>query len=153
MRPAAPFTPKKKRVLFVCIGNSCRSQMAEWFARTYGSDVLEASSAGLQPAGTVAEMTQEVMLDKNITMVDPFPKAIAEFNPADIDILVNISGFGLPKAYREGEVKVWAVEDPIGKKRQVYEQVRDQLEGLVMRLILELRVAADPPRRSRPVLR
>ena len=42
-----------KRVLFVCIGNACRSQMAEAFARAYGSDVLVASSAGLFPAKAV----------------------------------------------------------------------------------------------------
>ena len=135
-----------KRVLFVCIGNSCRSQMAEWFARTYGSDVLKAESAGLQPAGTVSEMTKLVMLDKNIAMVDPFPKGIAEFKPENIDLLVNISGFALPKNYRGGEVVTWAVDDPIGKKQVVYERVRDQLEGLVMRLIMDLR----NPRRVRP---
>ena len=41
-----------KRVLFVCIGNSCRSQMAEGFARAYGSDVMAPASAGLAPART-----------------------------------------------------------------------------------------------------
>ena len=42
--------PGLKKVLFVCIGNSCRSQMAEAFARVYGSDILVAASAGLAPA-------------------------------------------------------------------------------------------------------
>jgi arsenate reductase len=140
-----------KRVLFVCIGNSCRSQMAEWFARTYGGDVMQAESAGLQPAGVVAEMTRQVMLDKNIRMVDPIPKGIAEFNPANIDLIVNISGFGLPKLYRSKDVVTWAVRDPIGQKQAIYEQVRDQLEGLVMRLILELRNAGSPPKRNRPL--
>lgn len=135
----------KKRVLFVCIGNSCRSQMAEWFARTYGADVMVPLSAGLDPALSVAPMTKQVMAEKGIMLVDPFPKAIVEFDPANVDVIVNISGRGLPKAYREKEVITWTVEDPIGKKQAVYEQVRDQLEGLVMRLILELR---GPVRRT-----
>jgi arsenate reductase (thioredoxin) len=141
-----------KRVLFVCIGNSCRSQMAEWFARTYGMDVMKPESAGLQPAGVVSEMTKLVMLDKGITMVDPIPKGIAEFNPDNIDLIVNISGFGLPKMYRSKDIVTWAVEDPIGKKQVVYEKVRDQLEGLVMRLILDLRTAGGPPRKNRPLV-
>lgn len=139
-----------KRVLFVCIGNSCRSQMAEWFARTYGSDVMQADSAGLQPANVVAEMTRQVMLEKNIVMVDPIPKGIAAFNPDNIDLIVNIAGFGLPKMYRSKEIIIWAVRDPIGQKQVIYEQVRDQLEGLVMRLILEMRSANAPPRKNRP---
>jgi hypothetical protein len=78
--------------------------MAEWFARTYGMDVMKPESAGLQPAGVVAEMTKLVMQDKNITMVDPIPKGIAEFNPDNIDLIVNISGFGLPKMYRSKDI-------------------------------------------------
>jgi arsenate reductase (thioredoxin) len=132
---------KKQRVLFVCIGNSCRSQMAEWFARTYGSDVMEASSAGMAPALGVAEMTKQVMVDKNIVMRDPFPKGIIEFHPDNVDIVVNMSGSGLPKAFRSKDVRVWTVADPIGKKQSFYEEVRDQIEGLVMRLVLELRNA------------
>src|SRR5579871_1009678 len=48
----------KKRVLFLCIGNSCRSQMAEGFARAYGSDVMTPLSAGLSPAPIVAPLTK-----------------------------------------------------------------------------------------------
>ncbi len=129
----------KKRVLFLCIGNSCRSQMAEWFARTYGSDVMEPMSAGMAPAMTVSEMTKQVMLDKNIALVDPVPRGIVEFSPGGLDLIVNISGSGLPKAYRSIETIVWTVRDPIGQKQAVYEQVRDEIEGLVMRLILDLR--------------
>ena len=56
-RPESPHAPParttpvaKKRVLFVCIGNSCRSQMAEAFARAYGADIMEVQSAGVSPA-------------------------------------------------------------------------------------------------------
>ena len=48
--PVARSAKAKKRVLFVCIGNACRSQMAEAFARAYGSDILTVRSAGLAPA-------------------------------------------------------------------------------------------------------
>ena len=48
---------RKKRVLFVCVGNCCRSQMAEGFAAHHGGDVLMAESAGLVPAGVVVDET------------------------------------------------------------------------------------------------
>jgi len=54
----------RRKVLFLCIGNSCRSQMAEGFARTYGSDVIEALSAGLAPAISVSPATIETMKEK-----------------------------------------------------------------------------------------
>ena len=57
-----------KRVLFLCIGNSCRSPMAEGFAKCYGSDVMQAESAGLAPAGIVQPLTKKVMEEKNINI-------------------------------------------------------------------------------------
>jgi len=64
--------PSRKRVLFVCLGNSCRSQMAEAFARAYGSDVLIAASAGLTPASGVAADTSRAMAEKGLGSARPF---------------------------------------------------------------------------------
>src|SRR5207247_11062919 len=72
-----PRAPVKKRVLFVCIGNSCRSQMAEGFARAYGSDGMVARSAGLSPATVIAPLTRQVLAETNIRIEDNFPKGIA----------------------------------------------------------------------------
>src|ERR1700676_3620098 len=78
LRQQGPATPvgSKKRVLFVCIGNSCRSQMAEGFARAYGSDVMLARSAGLSPALMIAPLTKQVLTEKNINIEDQFPKGL-----------------------------------------------------------------------------
>ena len=59
-----------KRVLFVCIGNSCRSQMAEGFARAYGSDVMAVASAGLSPATRIAPDIA-VTNAHNANLIDP----------------------------------------------------------------------------------
>src|SRR6267154_2225345 len=59
--PSPKTAPAKKRVLFVCIGNSCRSQMAEAFARAYGADTLWVQSAGLGPAPMVAPLTRQIL--------------------------------------------------------------------------------------------
>lgn len=136
-RPDAPVPPPKKRVLFVCIGNSCRSQMAEGFARAYGSDVMEVRSAGLSPATTIAPLTKQVLDEKNISIEAQFPKGIAMVAGEAFDIVVNLSGARM--AVPAGRIIDWPVQDPIGQKPEVYRSVASQIEGLVMRLILELR--------------
>ncbi len=132
---------RRRRVLFVCVGNSCRSQMAEGFGRAYGSDVLECASAGLAPAILVAAPTRQVMAEKNIPLDDHFPKALTEFDLARFDLVVNMSGCTLPLAAAE-----WVVRDPIGESQEVYRQVRDRIENLVMALILETRRQFDTRR-------
>ena len=69
--------------------------MAEGFARTYGSDVLQAHSAGLAPAMAVAPLTHKVMLEKNIDVGHMYPK---DFKSAatKADLIINMSGMELP---------------------------------------------------------
>jgi arsenate reductase len=129
------------RVLFVCVGNSCRSQMAEAFARTYGSDVLIAASAGIAPALTVAADTKRAMTEKNITLDDQFPKSIQQLKAARFDLVINMSGVELPQL-GEAAMRTWKVNDPIGTKYATHCEIRDQIEKLVMDLILELRRAS-----------
>jgi arsenate reductase len=127
-----------RRVLFLCIGNSCRSQMAEGFARKYGSDVMEVGSAGLSPASIVQDLTKKVMEDKNINIDDQFPKDLGSVGVSGYDLIINMSGVKLPGRIPI-EVRDWKVNDPIGRSEDVYVTVRDQIEGMVMQLILELR--------------
>jgi arsenate reductase len=136
-----PVAPVKKRVLFVCIGNSCRSQMAEGFARAYGSDVMVVSSAGLSPAAIVAPLTRQVLSEMNIRIDDHFPKGLDMLSRETFDIVVNMSG--LPMPITAPRIVEWSVPDPIGQKEATYRAVASQIEGLVMRLILELRAGSE----------
>jgi arsenate reductase len=127
----------KKRVLFMCIGNSCRSQMAEAFARTYGSDVLIARSAGLAPAMIIQPETLKVLQERNIRADGQFPKGPELIQHESFDMVVNMSGQRLQ--IPNTRVIDWPVPDPIGQSEAVYRTVATQIEGLVIRLILELR--------------
>jgi arsenate reductase (thioredoxin) len=127
----------KRRVLFVCIGNSCRSQMAEAFARHYGSDVLEAESAGVYPASMVAPLTGQVLRERNIGIEGHFPKDLSAVLHEPFDLVVNMSG--LPLEIPGAKAIEWTVPDPIGQPQEVFRSVADQIESLVMRLILDLR--------------
>jgi arsenate reductase len=137
-RPSPPIQRNKKRVLFVCIGNSCRSQMAEGFARAYGGDILTAASAGISPASIVQPLTKQVLAARNIRIDDQFPKGMEILAREQFDVIVNMSGEKLPLA-PGAVVRDWPVRDPIGQTEAIYKTVAEQIEGLVMRLILELR--------------
>jgi arsenate reductase len=127
----------KKRVLFVCIGNSCRSQMAEAFARAYGSDTMETRSAGVSPATIIAPLTRQVLAERNLQIGGHFPKGLDLVMKEPWDLIVNMSG--VPLGLKGARVIEWQVPDPIGQKDSVYRDVATQIEGLVMRLILDLR--------------
>jgi arsenate reductase len=132
-----------KRVLFVCIGNACRSQMAEGFARAYGRDVIVPASAGTNPALDIPSSTWETMLEKNIDIGEHFPKPFERIDLNRIDLVVNMSGRPLP-GVPPAKLREWAVADPIGKKPQFYRETRDLIENYVMALILELRNSTGP---------
>jgi arsenate reductase len=136
--PAPQKTPAaKKRVLFVCIGNSCRSQMAEAFARAYGSDVMEVQSAGVSPATMIAPLTRQTLAERNLSVDGHFPKGLELIRRTPFDLVVNMSG--IPLSVPGAHVLDWMVPDPIGQRDEVYRAVATQLETLVMRLILDLR--------------
>lgn len=134
-----------RKVLFLCIGNSVRSQMAEGFARKYGSDVMEAASAGFAPASIVQPLTKKVMEAKNISLETHFPKDLEHVPLSGFDLIVNISGRKLPSRMAV-EVREWTVDDPMGKSEEEFVAARDQIENLVMRLILDLRKSKRPPK-------
>jgi arsenate reductase len=136
-----------KRILFICIGNACRSQMAEGFARAYGPDVITPASAGLAPAMGVVRDTKKVMAEKNIDISDHFPKAIRHLGRAQFDLVVNMSGMEIPEAVAlKVPVIDWDVEDPVLMEYEDHCKIRDQIEKLVMKLILDLREESKAPR-------
>ncbi len=131
----------KQRVLFVCVGNSCRSQMAEAFARAYGHDVMEAHSGGLSPAMGVDANTKLVMKERNLDLESHFPKPIEEALRYEPTWIVNMSGARLPHFAQHVASEEWKVRDPVGEAAPVHREVRDQVEMLVMQLVLRMRRA------------
>lgn len=122
----------------MCIGNACRSPIAEGFANHYGSDVLRASSAGLAATQGVAPSTVRVMGEMDVDISNHVPRLYNPFEAAQCDIVVNMAGYNLPGPAPK-EVIVWEVKDPFGSSMEIYRIVRSDLEQRVMRLILDLR--------------
>jgi protein-tyrosine-phosphatase len=135
----------RTRVLFVCIGNSCRSQMAEAFARSLGGDVMIPASAGLAPAFGIAADTIRAMDEKNIVMRDHFPKSLKNLARIRFDLVVNMSQRPLPLE-TPSRVLEWEIPDPIGMTYEEHCHVRDEIARKVVELIEELRRGPGPAR-------
>ncbi len=139
----------RAKVLFVCIGNSCRSPMAEAIARKDALEEIEASSAGLAPLGFVAEMTTQTLLRNGYAVDGLASKPISLEAWECADIVVNMSGRAKEFAFRNfrGHAKVedWEIEDPYGdpeKYQGTYETVQQRVAELARRLRREF-VAPD----------
>ncbi len=125
------------RVLFVCIGNACRSQMAEAFARKHAVDAIEPASCGIRPCEMVAPVTRELMQEKGIDLDGCVPKGFGTTG-FDYDLIVNMSGFDLPRTAR-APILVWPVEDPYWVDDRRHREIRDELERRVKDLANRLR--------------
>ncbi|MDY0235976.1 MAG: arsenate reductase ArsC [Gudongella sp.] len=127
----------KSKVAFICVHNSCRSQMAEAFANYLGSDVIESYSAGTEKYHQVKPLAVEVMKEKGISMDNHFPKLLTDI-PEEVDILITM-GCGvvcpfLPSKHEED----WGITDPSGGSIEDFRNARDIIEEKVKDLIYRI---------------
>ena len=119
------------KILFVCIENSSRSQMAEGFARAKG---LEAASAGTFPASQVNPLVIQAMKERGIDISNAKPKPITEkmVEEAGAVVLTDSSlENSIPKNIRKKigkKLVIWSVSDPQGQPISVVRFIRDQVE-------------------------
>lgn len=122
---------RKKKVLFVCIGNMIRSQMAEGFARNGGSAFVDAFSAGVNPTGVVSEEAVAVMGEKGIDISEQYSKGLGDVPVTEMDYIVNMSGYDIRPfipPVPNGTIIDWRVEDPLGRSLPFFRETRDNLE-------------------------
>lgn len=138
--PPQPEAADRVRVLFLCLGNACRSQMAEAFAKGLYADIIEAESAGISPLGYVPEETVATMSEKQIEMQGHSSKGLNAFDVRSFDIIVNMSGFPFPPSIQKAvTILEWDVDDPFTGSDRKYRKVRDDIEKRVKELAMELR--------------
>ncbi len=128
----------KFKVAFICVHNSCRSQMAEGLARHLGSDVLESYSAGTEEYIEVKPLAVEVMEEIGISMDGHYPKLLTEI-PEEVDVLITM-GCGvvcpfLPSRHQED----WGLDDPSGGTIEDFRETRNLIEAKVKDLIRRLK--------------
>jgi len=124
----------KKVIAFVCTHNSCRSQMAEGWAKHFTSDIFEVYSAGTEEYLSPKPLAIEVMEDAGINMADHYSKLLSDI-PEKLDILITM-GCGVecpyvPAIHRED----WGLDDPSGGPKSGFEETRDLIKEKVLGLI------------------
>ena len=129
---------QQKTVVFVCIENSNRSQMAEAFARIHGGNEVRACSAGSRPSGRVNPRAIEFMQEIGYDLTQHHSKSLDEFNGQEVEVAVTM-GCGdecpLVKAKRREE---WQIPDPKEMPPEGYREVRDLIEQKVIALLATL---------------
>jgi protein-tyrosine-phosphatase len=129
-----------KQVLFVCVENAGRSQMAEAFANHYGKGKLIASSAGVMLADRVNPLVVEAMKEKGIDISMNKPKLLTMEMAEEANLIITM-GCSVEKfcpAPLLKNVIDWGLEDPKGKPIEKVREIRDEIEGRVIKLIAEI---------------
>lgn len=131
----------KLRVLFLCTGNSARSQMAEGLVNHFLGDAWEAVSAGVKPAREVHPLAVKVMAELGVDISQQYPKKVDEFRNADLDLVITVcdqAAKQCPAWIGKGQVVHIGFPDPAAAdggeegKLQIFRQVRDGIQQQVL---------------------
>ena len=123
------------RILFVCVENANRSQMAEAFARTLGGRRVEAWSAGSKPSGAVNPRAVEAMREKGIDLGEQRSKSLDEISGIPFDAVVTMGcGDACPNV-RARTREDWSIPDPRHMLPEEFRGVRDLIEASVKGLL------------------
>jgi arsenate reductase len=127
-----------RKVLFVCVENACRSQMAEAFFNKLASGKAIAMSAGTKPSNRVNSKAIKIMKEIGVDMDKQKPKLLTQEMIENVDKLITMSCGAdfCPAPYLKTED--WKVEDPSGKSIEKFREVRDKIRQKVEKLIEEL---------------
>jgi len=131
-----------KTVLFVCVENSNRSQMAEAFARIHGEGRVEAASAGSKPSGRVNPKAVEAMKELGYDLTAHASKGLDEFNGREVDVAVTMGCGDECPLVRANRREDWQIPDPRDMTPEQFRGVRDLIEQKVKDLLAVLEAAA-----------
>jgi arsenate reductase len=127
-----------KKVLFVCVENSNRSQMAEAFARMHGAGKVEAFSAGSRPSGRVNPKAIQAMSELGYDLSVHQSKGLDGFNGQEVEVAVTMGcGDECPLVHAKQRVD-WQIPDPRDMTPDEFRGVRDLIETKVKQLVAML---------------
>jgi protein-tyrosine-phosphatase len=131
-----------KRVIFVCVENSNRSQMAEAFARIHGAGRVEAYSAGSRPSGRINPRAIEAMNEVGYDLSTHTSKGLDEFNGREFDVAVTMGCGDECPLLRAGQRLDWDIPDPREMPPERFREVRALIETRVRELLHNLSASA-----------
>ena len=133
-----PDAAEPKRVLFVCVENACRSQMAEAFARMHGGERVAACSFGSRPSGRVHPRAIEFMRELGYDLEQHRSKPLNELPDVEYDVAVTMGCGDACPLVRARRREDWAIPDPRALPPEEFRAVRDLIESKVKALLAEL---------------
>lgn len=126
----------KPSVLFVCVANSCRSQMAEAIAKSIVSDQWEVWSAGSHPSGRVHPVAVQMMEEVGLDLRAHRSKGLAEVPAQEWDYVVTMGCGDQCPAVRARHRVDWEIPDPVGLSLEDTRRIRDQLTRQIRQLLI-----------------
>ena len=132
-----------KKLLFVCVENACRSQLAEAFARIHGHGIVEAYSSGSQPSGEVNPRAISAMLELGYDMTGHCSKSLDDLPQIEYDYVVTMGcGDSCPHIAAKNRLD-WQIPDPKHMNRDAFNEIRDLVADQVVALIDEIRESSE----------
>ncbi len=128
-----------KKILFVCMGNCVRSQMAEAIARHAAADVILAESAGLNPLGFIDKTAIAVLAERSISVEGQYSKGLKSQRFEHPDLIINMSGVPGAEVFRDHVFEDWPIRDPFGEDIPAHREVCDDLQRRIADLAARFR--------------
>ena len=131
-------TTPKTRILFVCVENSNRSQMAEAFARMHGGDATDAHSAGSRPSGRVNPRAVRFMAERGYDLTAHASKSLDGFNGGEVAVAVTMGCGDYCPLVRAARREDWNIPDPKDLSDDGFREIRDLIERKVKDLLASI---------------
>ena len=127
-----------KTVLFVCVHNAGRSQMAAGFMQSLGAGKVEVLSAGSAPKETINPVAVEAMAEVGIDIANNKPKILTDEAVVASDVVITMGCGDTCKFYPGKRYEDWQLDDPAGKEIEAVRVIRDEIKARVGKLLSEL---------------
>jgi arsenate reductase len=137
----APSAPDEPTVLFVCVHNAGRSQMAAGYLRTLAGDRVRVLSAGSMPAGQLNPVAVAAMAEEGIDLTTATPKLLTEEAVREADVVITMGCGDACPFYPGKRYLDWELDDPAGQPLEAVRPIRDEIRRRVEALVAELATA------------
>ncbi|MFI7491399.1 arsenate reductase ArsC [Micromonospora echinaurantiaca] len=128
----------KPTVLFVCVHNAGRSQMAAGWLRHFAGDDVEVRSAGSEPADQINPAAVEAMREVGIDITHQTPKLLEYATAESSDVIITMGCGDVCPVFPGKRYEDWTLEDPAGKGVEAVRPIRDDIRDRVQQLVREL---------------
>jgi len=128
-----------KRLLFVCVENSCRSQIAEAVARIHGKDQFEVYSAGSRPSGKVSPKAIESMREIGYDLTKHYSRSLREIPDVEYDFVATMGCNDECPFVRARRHEDWAIPDPKELSLEQFRETRNLIERKVIDILMQLK--------------